>query len=324
MWTIGRMIILGISALVITLVVVALWPMGSIHEVKYKERHSHKVITEKVAAAGWMRWLYHNPVGKLTLWAIIKRQWLSERIGKHMDSPASAKRIASFVSNNGIDLSEAQEEHFDTFNAFFTRRLKANARPIDSASNSIVSPADGKILIYPNLANTDFIIKGYRFDINSFLQDHNLSPKFATGSMAVIRLAPTDYHRFHAPVAGQIEGYKHISGDYYSVSPLALHAQPQLFCLNERSYHQLYNPQLGHFVMAEVGATFVGSIVQSFAGQSLQKGEEKGYFKFGGSTVVLIFAPGAVQYDKDLLENSQAGMETSVRMGETIGSSVLL
>lgn len=319
MWTTSKIITLVLLALLALLLLVAMWPVSAPPLVRYKDRASQKWRTEKVAAVNWMRWLYYNPVGKLSLSTIVKQPFLSRWIGRYMDSPASARRIAPFVKENAINMSEAQAESYPTFNAFFSRKLKANARPIDAHTKSIVSPADGKILLYLSLKDTDFVLKGYRFDVHSFLQDRELSAQFAEGAMLVVRLAPTDYHRFHAPLAAKVVNAKQIKGGYYSVSPIALHAIPQLFCLNERSYHLMHNRQIGDFVMVEVGATFVGSIVQTFEDTHLDKGEEKGYFKFGGSTVVVLFPQGSVTFDRDLIENSAQGIETSVRMGERIG-----
>ncbi len=319
MWTTPNIIVIILGLCLVILIVVALIPPStSQKEVRYKDRNSGRMVTEKVAAAAWMQWLYHNPVGKVGLYAVVKRRWLSRLMGHYMDSKWSADRIPNFVQENNIDIGESQKQYFESFNDFFTRQLIKDARPIDTMLHSVVSPADGKVLVYPSVAQSNFIIKGHSFDVDSFLQDSSLSAVFADGAMAVVRLAPTDYHRFHAPVEVQIKAQKVIDGACYSVSPIALSAKPDLFCLNERSYHLMNHAQIGDFVMAEVGATFVGSIVQTFEDSHLQKGQEKGYFKFGGSTIVLLFPKNTIQFDADLVSNSQEGIETAIRMGEKI------
>ena len=136
----------------------------------------------------------------------------------------------------------------------------------------------------------------------------------------IIRLAPVDYHRFHFPVSGNISVNKKIDGDYYSVNPFALRKKAEIFCLNKREYSILSNPLFGDVVIAEVGATMVGSIIQTFKGSYVNKGMEKGYFKFGGSTVVLLFEKSKIHIDKDLLTNTANGYETTVKMGERIGA----
>ncbi len=186
-------------------------------------------------------------------------------------------------------------------------------------SNIVVSPADGKILTYADISNSNFIIKGKRFDVSSFLENPDLAHKYNDGALLIIRLAPPDYHRFHFPVSGNISPEKKIDGVYYSVNPLALRKKAEIFCLNKREYTMLSNPLFGDIVMAEVGATMVGSIEQTFKGSTVNKGEEKGYFKFGGSTVVLIFEKSKIHIDEDLLINTAKGYETTVKMGERIG-----
>jgi len=219
-----------------------------------------------------------------------------------MDRNSSAKKIHPFIEDFDIDMSVVQEQEFNNFNDFFTRKLKVEARPIDTSSSIVVSPADGKILAYADISNSDFIIKGYRFDVSSFLDNPDLAQKYHDGALLIVRLAPVDYHRFHFPVSGNLSPNKKIDGDYYSVNPFALRKMAEIFCLNKREFTILSNPLFGDIVMAEVGATMVGSIEQTFKGSVVKKGEEKGYFKFGGSTIVLLFKKSKIHIDKDLLK----------------------
>jgi len=287
--------------------------------IQYYERESGQLKTEKVAGEKWLVWLYYNPVGEATLWALAKRKLVSAIYGSMMDRTSSAKKIHPFIEDFDIDISVARQQEFNTFNDFFTRKLKDTARSVDTSSNSVVSPADGKILAYADISKTDFIIKEYRFDVSSFLDNPDLAQKYHDGALLIIRLAPMDYHRFHFPVSGKVSPNKKIDGDYYSVNPFALRKKAEIFCLNKREYTILSNPLFGDVVMAEVGATMVGSIEQTYKGSSVNKGEEKGYFKFGGSTVVLLFGKNKIQIDEDLLINTAKGYETTVKMGERIG-----
>ena len=297
----------------------ALYPQPHQDPIQYYERESGQLKTEKVAGEKWLVWLYYNPIGEATLWALAKRKLVSAIYGNMMDRTSSAKKIYPFIEDFDIDMSIAQKQDFNTFNDFFTRKLKDDARPVDTSSNIVVSPADGKILAYSDISNTDFIIKGYRFEVASFLDNPDLAQKYDDGALLIIRLAPMDYHRFHFPVSGNVSPNKKIDGDYYSVNPFALRKKAEIFCLNKREYTILSNPLFGDVVMAEVGATMVGSIVQTFKGSYAYKGEEKGYFKFGGSTVVLLFEKSKILIDKDLLINTAKGYETTVKMGERIG-----
>ncbi len=296
----------------------AYYPFSPQAPIQYFERESGQLITEKVAGENWLVWLYYNPIGEATLWALAKRKFISTVYGNRMDRTSSAKKIQPFIKDYAIDMSSVKEQAFETFNDFFTRKLNADARPIDTSSNVVVSPADGKILAYSDIRNSDFFIKGKRFDLSSFLNDPELGEKYKDGALLIIRLAPIDYHRFHFPVSGNLSPNKKIEGDYYSVNPYALRKKAEIFCLNKREYTIISNPLFGDVIMAEVGATMVGSIEQTLKGSFANKGEEKGYFKFGGSTVVLLFEKNSVLIDEDLLSNTAMGYETTVKMGEQI------
>jgi phosphatidylserine decarboxylase len=310
----------GIIILVLAIIVsITFYPLPPQAPIQYYERESGHLKTEKVAGEKWLVWLYNNPVGEATMWALAKRKLVSSIYGTMMDRTTSAKKIHPFIEDFNIDMSIAEEQEFSNFNDFFTRKLKDNARPIDTSTTIVVSPADGKILAYADISNTDFFIKGYRFDVTSFLDNPDLAQKYQDGSLLIIRLAPMDYHRFHFPVSGNVSPNKKIDGDYYSVNPFALRKKAEIFCLNKREYTILSNPIFGEVVMAEVGATMVGSIVQTFNGSTVNKGEEKGYFKFGGSTVVLLFEKSKIHIDEDILINTAKGYETTVEMGERIG-----
>ncbi|MFZ4523245.1 MAG: phosphatidylserine decarboxylase [Bacteroidales bacterium] len=308
-----------ILILLAVIAILALYPLPPQVPIQYYDRQSGLLKTEKVAGEKWLVWLYNNPVGEATLWALAKRKVVSSVYGNSMDRPSSAKKIQPFVEEFGIDLGTAQKQEFNSFNDFFTRKLKSSARPVDTSSSIAVSPADGKILAFANISNSDFIIKGTRFDVFSFLNNARLAQKYHDGTLVIIRLAPFDYHRFHFPVSGSISPITGIDGDYYSVNPLALRKMAEIFCLNKREFCIISNPFFGDVVMTEVGATMVGSIVQTYTGNFANKGAEKGYFKFGGSTVVLLFEKNKIRIDDDLLMNTLKGYETMIKEGERIG-----
>ncbi|MFN8134298.1 MAG: phosphatidylserine decarboxylase [Bacteroidales bacterium] len=313
----------GIILLVIAIITaLALYPVTHQNPIQYVDRESGRMQTEKVAGEKWLVWLYYNPIGEATLWTLAKRKLVSSFYGNLMDRTSSAKKIQPFIEDFNIDMGIAQNQHFNNFNDFFTRKLRKEARPIDTGARIVVSPADGKILAYADISNSWFFIKGYRFDVYSFLDNPVLAQKYRDGSLLIIRLAPMDYHRFHFPVSGNISLSKKIDGDYYSVNPFALRKKAEIFCLNKREYSIIRNPLFGEVIMCEVGATMVGSIVQTFQGNKVNKGEEKGYFKFGGSTVVLLFEKDKIHIDTDLLINTSKGYETSVKMGERIGEKM--
>jgi phosphatidylserine decarboxylase len=317
MW---RKIKYSLLAFFVVIVLVGVFAPVDHTPIVYVDRSTGKLDTEKVAAEFWLRWLYGNPVGEMALEGLVKRKFVSEWYGKKMDEPESKQKIKPFIREFNINMSEVADTNFKCFNDFFIRKLKHSARPVDTALKSIISPGDGKILAYQNLDSSDFIIKGIRFNLKDFLQDSTLANAYYGGELYILRLAPYDYHRFHFPLSGEVLKTKDISGTYYSVSPIALREKVRLLFSNKRDYTVIHNDYAGDYIMAEVGATMVGSIVQTYKDKVVCKGQEKGYFKFGGSTIVLIFKKNKIKIDKDLLLNTKKGFETAVKMGEKIGT----
>lgn len=303
----------------IVLIGIGLFPLPSQNPVRYVDRDSGQIKTEKIAGEKWLIWLYNNPVGEASLWTLAKRKIASSYFGNQMNEPGSAENIELFIKEFQVDMNIAQPQKYHSFNEFFVRKLKPESRPIAGDSSVVVSPADGKVLAYDNLSNSDFYIKGYRFDVSSFLNNAELAKKYENGTLLIFRLAPPDYHRYHFPIGGLTAENIKIEGDYYSVNPLALRKKAEIFWLNKREYTLIKNPLFGDVIMSEVGATFVGSMQKTYKGNVVYKGEEKGYFKFGGSTVVLIFEPNKIKVDADLINLTKKNLEVSIRMGEQIG-----
>ena len=306
-------------AVLIFIVALGLYPTPDVAPIKFVNRETGKVETEKVAGESWLIWLYYNPLGEATMHTLVKRKFVSDIYGWLMDTRWSVKKVEPFIKQFDIDMSITQRQHFKTFNDFFTRKIKSSARPIDTSSNVVVSPGDGKLFVYGNIEDQDFIVKGFKFDVHSYLKNDSLAALYSDGSLALLRLCPTDYHRYHFPLAGTVSKEVVINGDLYSVSPIALRDMTDIFLVNKRNYIILSNGRFGDVIMSEIGATMVGSIVQTYQGNVVKKGEEMGYFKFGGSSIILLFKKGTVTFDHDLLTNSASGIETQVEMGKRIG-----
>ncbi|MEA3443481.1 MAG: archaetidylserine decarboxylase, partial [Bacteroidota bacterium] len=261
-------------SILIIIVGLAFYPSSENAPIKYIDRQTGEIEIEKVAGKKWLVWLYNNPIGKLSLHSMVKRKFISSYYGGMMDSPKSIEKIEPFITEYNIDLDIAQKQEFNSFNDFFVRKLKPEARPVNMDSIIVVSPADGKILAYADIDNQDFLIKGYSFDVMEFLNDDALAQKYKNGSLIVIRLCPTDYHRFHFPVSGKVSSLTKIEGGYFSVNPIALREIVEVFCLNKREYVSVSTRKFGEVIMAEVGATMVGSIIQTYKGDIAEKGKE--------------------------------------------------
>lgn len=291
-----------------------------LEKIEYIERKSKKILVEKVPGEGFLKFLYHNPFGKLPLELVVKKKCLSSFYGKQMDKTSSANKIEDFIKDNNINISESvkQVEEFTSFNDFFYRKLKPSSRKIE---DGLVSPADGKIIAFENVEDWDkFFVKGTEFSLKTYLNNDELYEKYKGGSMLVVRLAPADYHRYHFPATGKVGVRNKIDGYYYSVSPYAIKDNFRIFCDNKRELTTLETEEFGDVILSEIGATMVGGIEQTYTPNTMvEKGEEKGFFTFGGSSVMLIFEKGKVKLDKDLLENTKNGYETKIYMGEKIG-----
>ncbi len=311
-----------IYVIVIIVLFIVFYKNQVLKEIKFVNRKTGKVEVEKVAGEAYLKWLYYNPLGRVATKALVKNKFLSEYYGKKMKEKDSRFKVPKFVDEYNIDLEEAQEQYFDSFNDFFIRKLKPEARPIDTTIGSLISPADGKILAFENLKETSsFFIKGKKFSLEEFFQGKQIYKNFIDGTMLIIRLCPTDYHRYHFPCEGIAYEDIKIEGDYYSVSPYAVKQNIDIYFNNKRSYCLIESKEFGHVVMAEIGATMVGSIIQTYKENSkIYKGQEKGYFEFGGSTTILFFEKGKVNIDRDILENTKKALETQVFMGEKIGN----
>ncbi len=245
--------------------------------------------------------------------------WL---LGKWMDLSGSRKKIQAFIQKYDINLDEIELplDQYENLNAFFSRKLKPNARPFIADPHIFCSPADGKVLAYPKLdAQTRLPVKGSHVDIAHLLSSKESAIPYRNGAALVIRLAPADYHRYHFPVAGIATASAKISGRYYLVNPIALDVKPDLFAHNKREITYLETEHFGRIVILEVAGWGVGRIVQTYQPGTVERGQEKGYFQFGGSTLVLLFEPGRIIFDNDLIRDTQAGIEVQVLTGSQLG-----
>jgi len=252
---------------------------------------------------------------------------LTEKQGKKYTNPGSVKEIDPFLKFHELNTDEILDplDSFKNFNEFFYRKLKGIARPIASPNDPkvAVSPADCRLNVFPTVDEaTKLWVKGRNFTVKTLIQDDNLEKAFTGGSMVIARLAPQDYHRFHSPVGGVLGNMKAFEGAYYTVNPIAINETVDVYTENKRVRTVINSPEFGDVIYIAVGATMVGSIVfTAKEGDKLKKGDEVGYFAFGGSTVLLFFKKGAIEYDEDLVVNSSKPIETLVKMGAALGKS---
>ena len=295
-------------------------------EIRYIDRRDGEVKTEVIYGERSLRWAYGNPLGRLAQWLLVRRWIVSAWYGRKMNGVSSRVRIKPFIEQYGLDENEFAKpvDEYNSFNEFFHRKLKPSARPVDPAPDSVVFPADGRHLAFADITGeTNFFIKGQSCDLERFLGDAGLAKRYDGGPMLLSRLCPVDYHRFHFPCAGEAGIPRFINGWLYSVNPIALITRPSIFWENKRVVTQIESPALCQVLFVEIGATMVGSIRQTYMpGETVAKGEEKGYFAFGGSSVAVLFEKGRIEFAADLLKNTAAGIETYARVGERMGQAL--
>lgn len=293
-------------------------------DIVYYDRYAGKTKPEGIFGEKPLRWAYETLAGRVCLEAFIKRKWFSALYGWWADLPSSAKEIPRFLERFDVDPDEflSSPKEFRTFNEFFYRKLKPEARPIDDAENSVCFPADGRHLLIPDLSRESHIYaKGRKMDLAELVGDDELAERFSDGMAVLSRLCPTDYHRFHFPAGGRFGEPELIQGSLYSVNPIALKRRISYLLENKRRVSLISDSPVGDYLFLEIGATNVGSIVDTAqSGEIVSKGEEKGYFRFGGSMVITVFQKGRICPAEDLSAKSLEEVEIYARMGDKMGT----
>ncbi|MCB1085271.1 MAG: phosphatidylserine decarboxylase [Chlamydiia bacterium] len=297
-------------------------------EIVYRARDSGQIKKEKVYGKFFLETLYGTTLlstlfSAVFLPLVAPLPFFSNVYGKWQKRKKSRLKILPFIKNFHVDVSEFADpiESFNSFNDFFIRKLKKEARPFPKEENIAIFPADGRHMVYPNLGEAEgFYIKRKKFDLRRLLQDNFLFEMYKDGGMVISRLCPTDYHRYHFPCAAVPGKSRLINGPLFSVNPLALRKHIHILSENKRVITPLETGLFGQVLFIEVGATCVGSIQQTYSpGKPYAKGDEKGYFEFGGSTTILLFQQSTIQFDEDLIASSKKYMETYAKMGDRLG-----
>jgi len=282
-----------------------------------------QMIEERVLGDRLLRFAYLSPARPLCSLLLFRTALLSRFLGWYCDTARSRCKIVPTIRELGLDESEFRDptSSFRTFNEFFTRHLRSGARPFDASPEILSSPADARLTVFPDLREGTCVpVKGAAFTVSELLRDASGdASQFVGGTLLVLRLCPADYHRFHYPASGRVLRRWEISGRLHSVNPLVLALGIPVFTQNRRIVTLLDLERFGVTAFVEVGAFGVAGIVQTHTGREFRKMDEKGLFRFGGSTVILVFRRGRVLMDPDLVERSRTGIETLVRVGEQLG-----
>ncbi len=266
---------------------------------------------------GVLPFLYNTVPGRMAL-KLLTARWVSKAAGAFCDSRLSKPLIRGFVEKNGIDLSQFEDTDFPSFNACFTRRIKAHLRPVDRAEDALIAPCDGLLSAYRAEAGTVFPAKQSAYTLEALLGDKTLAREFQGGDVLVIRLCVQHYHRYCYLDSGTKGENIFRKGKLHTVQPIALGSRP-VFVENCREYTVMDTRGFGRVVQCEIGAMLVGRILNHHGAGPMERGQEKGMFLYGGSTVVLLLKKGAVRLPESYFEATARGEETPVQLGQRIG-----
>ncbi|MDR0890506.1 MAG: phosphatidylserine decarboxylase [Oscillospiraceae bacterium] len=282
-------------------------------------RASGKLLEEAEVGAGAMRFVYETSFGRLLAKGILCRRFVSNLYAAWQKSPFSRSKVRKFIRRYDIDLRECTTQDFRNFNDFFTRK-RARCEDFTKAAQ-LPAIADSKLTAAEIAADTTLSVKGVPYTLGELLDNAALAQEYAGGLCLIFRLSPDDYHRYAYPDSGVQEKTRYIPGVLHSVNPVA--AAQRVYRRNARCYTVLHTAHFGDVLQMEVGAMLVGKIHnhREDAGASFEKLAEKGYFAYGGSTVILLLKKNAVALDADILHYSKQDIECKVRTGEKIGSA---
>lgn len=264
-----------------------------------------------------LEFLYQTAFGRCVL-KLLTRPGLSKAVGKYMDSRLSRWIIPRFIRSNGINMEDYLEEDYTCFNDFFCRRIRPELRPVDREEGHLIAPCDGLLSVYPIQESLVIPVKGSRYSIPDLLRDDSLAARYENGTCLVFRLCVHHYHRYIYGDSGVKEGNTFIPGVLHTVRPVALREVP-VFKENSREYTVIHSQNFGNIVQMEVGAMLVGKIDNYHQEKEVHRGEEKGRFLYGGSTIILLLEPDAAEVKEDFFRATEQGNETEIKMGQMIG-----
>lgn len=267
-----------------------------------------------------LRFFYHTWPGRCLL-KIVASPGIAKLTGAFLDTGLSRPLIKKFIKKNNIDVSRYEERRYSSYNDYFTRRLKDGIFTVNETPGDLIAPCDSRVSIYPIDADSIFTIKNSLYRVSDLLGDEALAKRFEGGWCMIFRLCVDDYHRYYYVDSGSTGAARHIRGVLHTVQPIATERY-NIYARNTREITLQDSDHFGTIAYVEVGAMMIGRICNHKKEKyTAAKGEEKGYFEYGGSTVVILIEKDRVEPDSELLTNTADGYETVVRLGETVGTA---
>ncbi len=273
-------------------------------------------MAEQVKESGALRFLYRTALGRMCL-KLLTARWISKLCGAFLNSRLSKPLIGRFVRGNGIDLSQFESDNFKCFNDCFCRKIRDGLRPFPQDESVLFSPCDGLLSAYRLAEDTVLPVKQSAYTLSSLLKNEELAERYRDGVCLVFRLCVTHYHRYCYPVSGVKGENTFIKGRLHTVRPIALEASP-VFTENCREYTVIETERFGSVLQMEVGAMLVGKICNHHGSGEVTRGDEKGMFLYGGSTIILLLEKDKAAVAERFFEATQNGEETPIVMGESL------
>ncbi|MGX7201972.1 phosphatidylserine decarboxylase [Enterococcus plantarum] len=264
-----------------------------------------------------LNFLYKNPIGRFILKGLIQPP-LTKVAGAYLNSSLSKAMINPFIQKNELQMDEYEPMVYRSFNHFFMREIKPEVRVLSQEKTVLSAPCDGKVTVYPISADQTFKIKRSEYALSELLDSTSLAQEWQGGCAVIFRLTPDDYHHYYYIDEGTILAQQEIAGVFHTVQPIAVHNEP-VFSRNAREVTIIETNHFGKIAQIEVGALMVGKIKNLKNSGGCQRFEKKGWFEFGGSTVILLFQENQVTIDPDIWSNTENNLETIVKFGQIVG-----
>ena len=299
-------------------------------EIKYFNRMTGKNEIEKVYGDAFIKFLYCSVAGK-KIGSVFTNKFFSKAYGALQDLPSSHRKVKPFIEKFNIPIQDYEagsrpsldsSDSYRSFNEFFIRKFKLGKRSFVSEPNRMAAFAEARYVGFDSIDEKSvYPVKGQYLLAKDLIGNDQISKVFEGGPLLIARLCPVDYHRYHYPDNGKIIDHYPVPGAFDSVNPLALKYKNQIFIKNERYVSILQTENFGRIAYIEVGAICVGKIVQTHRwNKPFLRGEEKGYFLFGGSTVIIVGEKGAWKPSADIVQNTKNGIETYLHLGQEVAT----
>lgn len=288
-------------------------------KMKYADQNGN-IYEEENSQDRFLKLLYSTFTGRLHL-KILTRPWVSKLGGAFLSSPFSKCMIKGFIKRNKIDMDQYETKKYSSYNDFFTRKIKKEMRPLPENSEILFSPCDCKVSVYPIKENTSFVVKDTEYTLESLLRSQKIAAHFQGGYALILRLTVDDYHRYCYIDDGMKSENYFIPGVYHTVNPAANDYVP-IYKENAREFTMMKTKHFGDVVQMEVGALMVGRIVNHHGYGPMKRGVEKGYFEFGGSTIILLVQGDRVKIYPEFIQRTEELCETKILQGEPLGEAI--